>query len=523
MNDQKKPISSEDDVFDLPEKEALITSDESIESEADINEETLEETEPVLDQEVQVDSVSAEPALDQETKVDVVSEERLGPEEKVENEMVIAAPPEKVTPQAPVDVVPEKVIPTPPPVNDPPEVTSVGKPKSLKYLIIMFVAFMVLLVLIALGIWFFVINKKDDKPIAGDNIVETGCTYAAELVEDVALENTTGIAAKTDFSKSWKVKNIGTCDWKGDVQLVFVSGDIIGDEQLIIVADTKANKTAEISLDLVSPNFEGTYQAIWRLKENEINLFGDALPLTFKVKNPEAVVTSTPVPQADLIVTDLKADVAEVRQDVPFNIVATIKNQGGSNAVGFTVAWRSCAYDTCPYQDFPNLVTLTPGEVTTIQLPYTYTSWSTYTTDIKLDSSNKITESDESNNGRSFVIPVQKSLADLIIESITYTPATPTEGVPFTIKVAYRNIGSKAMTQNVPLQWWASTSAPAAACTLIVGNIAPGETKFATCTYIYPSWYGSIITKAVIDNNNEEPEISEANNSLEKTISVSKP
>jgi len=169
----------------------------------------------------------------------------------------------------------------------------------------------------------------------------------------------------------------------------------------------------------------------------------------------------------------------------------------------------------------PDTVTLAANEEKTIQMAYTYTTWSTYTSDAKIDSTNHINESDENNNTKTLSIPVSQGYADLVVDSISFSPSTPISGQDTTITITYKNTGYRKVTQNVALKWWQSTSAPTPGCTIIVGDIDKGETKTATCHYTFPSWYPSLTTRAQIDTNNEEVEVNENNNTLTKNVTVS--
>jgi hypothetical protein len=54
--------------------------------------------------------------------------------------------------------------------------------------------------------------------------------------------------------------------------------------------------------------------------------------------------------------------------------------------------------------------------------------------------------------------------------------------------------------------------------------MAPGEAKTFTCSYDgYASWYGRLVTKAVVDSRGEIAERDEGNNAKEMTIRVRRP
>jgi hypothetical protein len=73
-------------------------------------------------------------------------------------------------------------------------------------------------------------------------------------------------------------------------------------------------------------------------------------------------------------------------------------------------------------------------------------------------------------------------------------------------------------------QWWAGENYAAPACTWRVESMVARGGIILTCTYDgYPSWYGSITTKAEADSDGEVAESDEENNTERMTISVGRP
>ena len=412
----------------------------------------------------------------------------------------------------------EKKIENKPPIerNEVPE--KKGKP----LLLIAMIGFGIILFLClaVFALWYFLVRDNDsDKDKNGNKPDDTAeCTFDAELVEDIAIENSSDISAQDEFTKTWRVKNIGTCEWDKDVELAFVSGDSIEQGQTEDIINTKKDESINVSVNLTAPSVAGTYQAIWKLTDNEGSEFGDPLPLAVVVKAPVVVPE-----KADLIVTSVKTEPAEVRQGSPIKVIAKVKNQGGTNAVGFKVSWRTATSPASPVKEFPGTITLTPGQETTLQLDYTYQGWSTYTTQVKVDIENKVSESNEDNNTRDLVVAVQEGLADVIVESITYNPTTPVSGEFTLITIVYKNVGYKDINQDMTLKWWQSASAPNPGCEQVVEGVAAGESKSTLCFYVFPSWYNNISTRAEIDTANVAVEGNETNNTTTKIIDVAAP
>lgn len=92
-----------------------------------------------------------------------------------------------------------------------------------------------------------------------------GCTHAASF-ESETIPDDTPISAGETFTKTWTLRNTGTCAWMPDYALVFDSGDQMQGEspaplgQLVL-----PQAEAVLSLPLVAPAQPGSYQGFWEL------------------------------------------------------------------------------------------------------------------------------------------------------------------------------------------------------------------------------------------------------------------
>ncbi len=362
-------------------------------------------------------------------------------------------------------------------------------------------------------------EKNDDEQSQDkDNGDTEECTYDAEFIRDVTIPANTEIEAGKSISKTWQVRNTGSCDWTDNVHLEYVSGDKFSEDFEVTTSEANANETSNVNLSIKAPTTIGTYQSVWKLFTDDGKEFGDPLSLEIKVK----AAANTPDP-ADLIITEVRTEPTEVRKGVQFTIFVKIKNVGGSNAVGFKWGWRACDHDTCPYQVAPNTVTLTAGEETTVQMNYTYNSWSTYTTVAKVDTASIITESNEDNNTKTLSLAVKPGLPDLVVNSISFSPNPPVSGAPVTVTIVIENEGAESTGEDFRLHWWSSIAADDPACNLNVPALAAGQTRTLTCTHTYPSWYANITTRAIVDPVENITELHEDNNRLDKVTSVAQP
>lgn len=96
-----------------------------------------------------------------------------------------------------------------------------------------------------------------------------------QFIADVTVSDQTTLAANTQFTKIWRLKNVGSCTWSKDYDLVFHSGDKLGGNSLIALPKSVApGDTVDISVDLTAPNKAGDYLGYWMLRSSNGSKFG---------------------------------------------------------------------------------------------------------------------------------------------------------------------------------------------------------------------------------------------------------
>ncbi len=125
--------------------------------------------------------------------------------------------------------------------------------------------------------------------------VVTPCNWAM-FVDDVSVPDGTAFIGGTDFTKTWRIQNIGTCKWTHDYAFVYQSGDQMGATKVNYLEDTVLpGATVDISVDFTAPSADGNYTGYWKLRDQNKNLFGmgdhanDAFWVKIKVATPAGV------------------------------------------------------------------------------------------------------------------------------------------------------------------------------------------------------------------------------------------
>jgi len=106
----------------------------------------------------------------------------------------------------------------------------------------------------------------------------TVCRDAAEYISDDGLDGTT-YAPNTAFTKTWTVKNTGTCTWDSKYLVFQISGAFMTQQPgywLVAPENTvEPGQTVDIHVGMTSPPMKGNYEAYWGLKNED----GEILPI----------------------------------------------------------------------------------------------------------------------------------------------------------------------------------------------------------------------------------------------------
>ena len=122
---------------------------------------------------------------------------------------------------------------------------------------------------------------------------QANCVNAADFIEHITIPPHANLSAGSNFTKIWRVKNTGSCDWV-DYQISFVSGDLLGAESPKNLPRINAINNADLVVDMVAPIDPGTYLSVWRMMSVDGKLFGPELNVNIVVPQPPtATITST--------------------------------------------------------------------------------------------------------------------------------------------------------------------------------------------------------------------------------------
>ena len=97
----------------------------------------------------------------------------------------------------------------------------------------------------------------------------------AQLVKDVSIGDGTVLNPSVGFTKIWRLRNTGTCDWNPNYALLYIGGDYMGSPKTYPIEDViSPGETVDIAVDLVAPEDPGRYKSYWMILSPSSQLFG---------------------------------------------------------------------------------------------------------------------------------------------------------------------------------------------------------------------------------------------------------
>jgi hypothetical protein len=114
-------------------------------------------------------------------------------------------------------------------------------------------------------------------PTLTPTAVITGSTYCnwVKFVKDITVPDMTQFGSNMSFTKSWRLRNIGTCTWTTGYSLVYDSGEqMSGPISISLPHNVAPGETIDLSVNLVAPGYPSVYTGYWKLKSDTGQTFG---------------------------------------------------------------------------------------------------------------------------------------------------------------------------------------------------------------------------------------------------------
>ena len=89
----------------------------------------------------------------------------------------------------------------------------------------------------------------------------------AEFITDVTIPDGTIFSPGDTFTKTWRIKNSGTCSWTSSYTLFFASGNSLnGPSSIPLAGNVNPGQSIDISINLTAPDTAGDYTGYWKLR-----------------------------------------------------------------------------------------------------------------------------------------------------------------------------------------------------------------------------------------------------------------
>lgn len=112
------------------------------------------------------------------------------------------------------------------------------------------------------------------------------------FVSDVTIPDNTKLTPGEKFTKTWRVRNNGTCAWESGFALRFTGGEAMGGSPVVLSEAVQPGKESNISVALTAPGSAGSYRGNWRMTNKSGAIFGDEVYVLITVGNSTATATT---------------------------------------------------------------------------------------------------------------------------------------------------------------------------------------------------------------------------------------
>lgn len=120
-----------------------------------------------------------------------------------------------------------------------------------------------------------------ETPLVGNTPLPTtsggdgdGCDSIA-FITDVTVPDGTDMAPGATFTKTWRIRNSGSCTWNTSYSVVFNGGNAMGGPATqALAASVTPNSTVDISINMTAPATLGRYTGYWALRNSTGKVFG---------------------------------------------------------------------------------------------------------------------------------------------------------------------------------------------------------------------------------------------------------
>ncbi len=200
------------------------------------------------------------------------------------------------------------------------------------------------------------------------------------------------------FTKTWRLKNTGTCTWNTNYKLKFSSGDQMGgpSSQNLSMA-VGPNEQVDFSVNLKAPASVGTYKGVWQIVDDNGGTF--VYNIWVEINVVEAATPAMP----DLTISEFSINPATPTQGENVHVRVRAHNAGTADSGAFKMEWYGLSTFSSPSCNWNVVGGLVAGGSVLMECDYSFASWYplTKTSIAFIDTDDQVDESNEGNNSAS--------------------------------------------------------------------------------------------------------------------------
>lgn len=156
-----------------------------------------------------------------------------------------------------------------------------------------------------------------------------GMAWVQDLsFDDNNMKNPPVLQPGQPFTKSWRVRNSGTCPWTPGYLLTYVRGNNplaqMGGQPAPVTRQVNPGETFDFSVNLVAPAPPGIYQGFWQMRNASGALFGQTIWVGIQVPAPPT--SPPPATQTPSPFIQFNANPTTVNQGQPVNFNWNVQN-----------------------------------------------------------------------------------------------------------------------------------------------------------------------------------------------------
>jgi hypothetical protein len=157
----------------------------------------------------------------------------------------------------------------------------------------------------------------------------------AQFIADVTYTDGTLVTPGQAFTKTWRIKNVGTCSWTPSYAVVFSSGNSMnGPATQALGGNVNPGQTVDISVNLTAPTTPGEVTSYWKLR-NAAGVLFTQFYVKVVVQSPPTATNTLPPAVAQVVLNAVGGESGTVyepaaAQGIPSTILA---GDTGSNHI----------------------------------------------------------------------------------------------------------------------------------------------------------------------------------------------